>query len=164
MELRDAAPGDYPEILRLNRQALPHVNDISPQMLEELAGQSLLMPVVRVAGRLAGFVIVLDETARYGSPNFQYFRRCYPSFAYVDRIVVADPFRRQGLSSALYGHVARGCAGCKPVLTCEVNLQPPNPGSLAFHEAAGFRAVGVQDTEGGAKTVQLMAKTLPWAA
>ena len=42
-------------------------------------------------------------------------------------------------------------------VTCEVNLQPPNPRSLSFHERLGFREVGRQSTKGGAFTVILMA-------
>jgi predicted GNAT superfamily acetyltransferase len=42
-------------------------------------------------------------------------------------------------------------------VTCEVNLDPPNPRSLAFHERLGFREVGRQATKGGAFTVVLLA-------
>jgi predicted GNAT superfamily acetyltransferase len=42
-------------------------------------------------------------------------------------------------------------------VTCEVNLDPPNPGSEAFHARLGFKQVGVQSTKGGAVTVSLLA-------
>ena len=45
-------------------------------------------------------------------------------------------------------------------MTCEVNLRPPNPGSMAFHRAMGFDEVGTQNTEGGSKTVSLLVKRL----
>ena len=45
-------------------------------------------------------------------------------------------------------------SGC---ITCEVNTRPANPDSMAFHERLGFREVGRQQTEGGAKEVALLA-------
>ena len=41
-------------------------------------------------------------------------------------------------------------------VVCEVNLDPPNPGSDAFHERLGFRVVDEQDT--GDKRVALMVR------
>ena len=46
-----------------------------------------------------------------------------------------------------------------PVLLCEVNLVPPNEGSLRFHARQGFEPVGTLDTTGG-KTVSLLAREL----
>jgi Predicted acetyltransferase, GNAT superfamily len=51
------------------------------------------------------------------------------------------------------------CLGASAV-TCEVNLEPPNPGSLAFHHREGFRDLDTQATKGGAVVVQLMAKEI----
>jgi hypothetical protein len=45
------------------------------------------------------------------------------------------------------------------VLTCEVNLRPPNEGSLRFHRRLGFREVGRQETPYGA-LVTLLALDL----
>ena len=41
-----------------------------------------------------------------------------------------------------------------------MNLRPRNEVSLAFHDTMGFTSVGEQDTEGGAKTVVMLARTL----
>ena len=51
-------------------------------------------------------------------------------------------------------------AAARPLLACEVNEQPPNPASMAFHERFGFAAVGRQETEGGTKQVALMEMPL----
>jgi predicted GNAT superfamily acetyltransferase len=45
-------------------------------------------------------------------------------------------------------------------VTCEVNLDPPNPESLAFHARLGFARVGEQETKGGSVTVALLAAEL----
>ncbi len=111
-------------------------------------------------GAVAGFLLALPETADYDSMNFGWFKRSYPAFVYIDRIVVSGHHRRAGIGAALYADLSRHVpAGC-PLLTCEVNLRPPNPSSLAFHGRMGFAPVGEQDTEGGSKRVCLMAKPL----
>ena len=46
----------------------------------------------------------------------------------------------------------------QPVLTLEVNLDPPNEPSLAFHARRGFVEVGQRDS--GGHLVSLMAKPL----
>jgi hypothetical protein len=48
---------------------------------------------------------------------------------------------------------------CAPLLTCEVNLNPPNLGSIRFHNRIGFREVGQQDSKPGL-TVSMLAKKL----
>ena len=45
-------------------------------------------------------------------------------------------------------------------VTCEVNLEPPNPASLAFHARLGFRQVGEQVTKGGSVRVALLARAV----
>jgi len=51
----------------------------------------------------------------------------------------------------------------RTLVTCEVNLHPPNPGSLRFHEGLGFRALGEQETglgsDGMPKRVRLMGRS-----
>ena len=42
-------------------------------------------------------------------------------------------------------------------MTAEVNVDPPNPVSSAFHESMGFAEVGRQQTYGGSVTVALLA-------
>lgn len=164
-----ATPADYVEILALNEAAIPAVNSIPESKLAALHRQSTYLGVARTGGgegggggegEIAGFLLALPETADYDSMNFGYFKRSYPAFVYIDRIVVSDRIRRAGVGAALYADLARHVpAGC-PLLTCEVNLRPPNPTSLKFHERMGFAPVGEQDTEGGQKRVCLMAKPL----
>jgi hypothetical protein len=158
-----AVPSDYPAILNLNDDAVPHVNSIPEARLAYLHGQSLYLGVARGGTRgeaAAGFLLALSEAAVYDSENFGYFKRHYPRFVYIDRIVVGADFRRAGVGAALYADLVRHLpAGC-PLLTCEVNVRPANPESLAFHYKLGFEPVGEQETGGGAKRVCLLAKPL----
>lgn len=149
---------DYQQILALNEEAIPAVNRIDQQALETLHAQSRVLIAARAADRLAGFLLALDESARYDSLNFQYFRRHYPQFVYVDRIVVDPAFRSQGIGTGLYRTLFELVSGA-PRITCEVNVEPPNPGSLAFHSELGFQIVDHQDTDGGRKRVALMVRS-----
>lgn len=156
-----ARASDYAALLALNDAALPHVNSIPLAKLEHLHRQSVYLGVAHdAAGATAGFLLALTETADYDSMNFGYFQRSYARFVYVDRIVVSAAHRRLGVGAALYADLARQLAADCPVLTCEVNIRPPNPGSMAFHRQMGFEPVGEQDTEGGEKRVCLLAKRL----
>jgi predicted GNAT superfamily acetyltransferase len=84
-----------------------------------------------------------DERAAYESVNYRWFHARYPRFVYVDRVVVAAAARGRGYARTLYTELFRIAreAGHQ-IITCEVNLVPPNPGSDAFHAALGFSEVG----------------------
>ena len=147
-------------MLELNEGAVPHVNSLSAEVLRELGEQAFYFRMARTdQGRVAGFLLALAESAVYGSPNFTWFQARYERFAYIDRVVVDPAFRRAGIARRLYEDLEREAAS-REWLTCEVNLRPPNPGSIEFHQRLGFREVGQQDTEGGAKRVALLAKRL----
>lgn len=106
------------------------------------------------------FLIAFDETATYESPNFAWFQTRYPTFAYIDRIITAETARGRGYARALYEHLFNQArAKGKPVITCEVNIDPPNPGSDAFHARMGFEEVGTGVLKNG-KIVRYMAKGL----
>jgi len=75
----------------------------------------------------------------YDSPNYGWFAARYPRFVYVDRIAVDAGHRGAGLARRLYDEVVavarrRGC----DLVCAEVNVQPRNEASLAFHARYGF--------------------------
>ena len=105
------------------------------------------------------FLIGFREGAAYDSPNFLWHRDRFDRFLYVDRIAVAATHRRRGLAAALYEDLFRFAreTGAERVV-CEVNSDPPNLASDAFHERLGFAAVGEAVLEGRGKTVRYLAK------
>ncbi|MGJ4940940.1 GNAT family N-acetyltransferase [Bradyrhizobium sp. HKCCYLS1011] len=113
-------------------------------------------------GEADALLIALDQNAVYDNPNFHWFRARYPRFVYVDRIVVAPSARGRGLARQLYDAlIGKATAGGRERIVCEVNLDPPNPRSDAFHAALGFTEVGRAGIHGGAKTVRYLARDLP---
>jgi len=105
--------------------------------------------------------MAFDEGADYDSPNYLWFRERHSRFVYVDRIVVDPAMRKRGLAHLLYEDLFRHAAEAgHDRIVCEVNSNPPNPASDAFHEALGFVEVGDAAIHGGAKTVRYLARLL----
>ena len=161
--IREVAPEELDVVLRMNEMAVPHVNSLAMEEMRDLRNQAAYFRVATTGdpGSLDAFLIGLTPDAKYDSPNFLWFCRNYPSFAYIDRIAVAERARRHGLASALYEDFERHFSGRFPMLACEVNLRPSNPASMKFHLRHGFRQVGAQVIDNGAKEVAMMVKVLP---
>ena len=146
---------DLDWVLALNRA---HEAELSPL---DRGGLAHLVDEAAYAKTLAGgaFLIAFAPAADYDSPNFLWFRDRYESFLYIDRIAVAATHRRQGLAAALYQDLfADAAARGFPRVVCEVNADPPNPGSDAFHAAQGFAEVGAATLAGRGKTVRYFAR------
>ncbi|WP_127523449.1 GNAT family N-acetyltransferase [Mesorhizobium sp. Z1-4] len=111
--------------------------------------------------RAAALLIAFDQTADYDSPNFGWFRERYARFVYVDRIVVDAGHQGRGLARRLYeGLFQKAQAAGHDRVVCEVNSQPPNPESDAFHARLGFEEVGRADLQHGAKSVRYLMRLL----
>jgi len=152
---------DFPALLALNEDCVPHVNSIDTAQMARFLGQSAAFFQMREDEKLAGFVIALGEGVDYDSPNYTWFGKHAAEFMYIDRIMVHPDFRRRGVARLMYAELTWKAlnAGCAR-LCCEVNLQPPNPDSLALHQQLGFSQVGSQQTTQGTKEVALLVKEL----
>ena len=144
-------------MLALNQAHKAETSDLTAPVFDHLVATAFYARGIAPA---EAFLIAFDETADYGSPNFHYFRERYPSFAYIDRIITAAHARGKGYARRLYEDMfdlAR--AAGKPMVCCEVNADPPNPGSDAFHARLGFTVVGTASLDNG-KTVRYLIKPL----
>ena len=150
---------DYEAVLELNANSVPHVNLISESELQWFVDNAALACVAKIDNSLAGLLIGLRPGTSYASPNYKWFCENIEDFVYVDRVAVAESARRKGVADSLYKYFADSQAGA-PVMTCEVNIRPPNPGSMLFHERMGFRQIGSLESEQGKKEVALMEKRL----
>lgn len=157
-DLRPVEGADLEAVLALNQAHVPAVGDLDLAGLASLAELAETAVVAEVAGQVVGFVIALPPGVDYASPNYRWFSQRYDAFVYVDRVAVGASQQRRGIGRALYEAVAS--ATTAPVFCCEVNLRPRNEVSLRFHDRLGFRAVGEQETERGAKRVVLLARSL----
>ena len=160
MQVSDVTAADLDQVLALNEACVPHVNSLDIEALQWFAEVAPYFRLVRADGRLAGFLIGLGPGLDYASPNYRYFADKHAQFGYVDRVAVAAEARRLGVGSLLYDDYAETLRGTVPVMTCEVNIRPPNQSSMTYHERHGFVCVATQETEGGRKKVALLEKPL----
>jgi predicted GNAT superfamily acetyltransferase len=161
--IRDATDADLPAILALNNACVPEVTPITLPALRALVAGAPYVRVVERDGAVAGVLLGLSEQASYASPNFQWFKARYPRFFYIDRVMVAADARRTGVGRQLYADVeAHARRAGHALLTCEVNLRPPNLPSISFHRQCGFAAVGTLEgaSAGSDKAVTMLAKDL----
>ncbi|MCR6658409.1 MAG: GNAT family N-acetyltransferase [Asticcacaulis sp.] len=125
---------------RLNEDHATELSSLSRQGLEHLIGAAFFAATVDEGD---GLVIACDQNTPYDSPNFLWFKARYPRFVYVDRVAVSASRRGEGLARQLYEDVfAAARAAGHDCIVCEVNYDPPNPASDAFHEKLGFTEVG----------------------
>jgi len=160
MIIRETSTNDLGAALALNNANVPDLNELDPAEIGRLVSISHTALTAEVDGEFAGFCIVFAPGADYGSLNYGWFSRTYDDFAYLDRIAVHPSFRRDGIGRAFYAELIGRLTGQFPLLTCEVNVRPRNDASLSFHHSIGFREVAQQDTDGGDKTVSLLAMPL----
>lgn len=155
MNIRPARHSDLTSIRELNEAVLPHVNSIPIADFEYFLKISSYFLVAEEGDQtISGFLIVLGPGQKYDSENYRYFSERYSSFDYVDRIVIGEDHRGKGYGSEFYNYLSAHSK--EERITCEVNLEPPNPGSIAFHQKIGFKEVNQQFSEGGKKKVSLM--------
>jgi len=145
-------------VLALNNAHAIELSWLEPEHLGTLIGQAFY---ARRIGAVDAFLLAFDQAAQYDSPNYLWFRERYPRFVYIDRVVVEPLARRRGYARLLYAdlllHARR--AG-HHLVGCEVNSDPPNPASDAFHAALQFAEIGTASIHGGAKTVRYLARTI----
>ena len=157
--LRRVEDPDLTAVLQLNAASVPAVNNVDLEQMRWFAANAAYFSVALHRGRFAGFLIGMRPGTSYASPNYQWFCDTYDDFGYIDRIAIAEDARRLGLASRLYRDFEASLPAGVGVLTCEVNIVPPNESSMRFHERYGFRTVGTQTLDGGRKEVALMAKS-----
>lgn len=158
MLVREAVAHEHAALLALNNGATPHVNALTTGQFAWLAEHADYLRIAEDESGIAGFVLALRPGLDYWSLNYRWFAERYRDFLYLDRVVVAERARRHGVGKALYEDLAAFARDRWSRITLEVNVRPPNPGSLAFHERMGFRHVGVREEDGGEKSVALMEK------
>lgn len=156
--LRPLTPGDATVVLAINEASVHHLAPLDEAEYRWFLDAAALALGAVIDGEVVGFVLVLDPGVAYASRNYAWFSERYDAFAYLDRVAIDARARRRGVGNAIYDFVEQHASQRGAPLLLEVNIEPPNHASLAFHAARGFEEVGTLAHDDGAKVVQLMAK------
>ena len=159
--IRPAEAGDFAAILALNVAWVHYSSPLDEAALGDLHAQAAYHRVAEVDRCIVGFLLAVGPGQGYESPNYRWFAARSDDFLYIDRVVVAGGHQGTGVGGALYDDVTAWAARHGfGRLVCEVNVEPANPVSDAFHERFGFVEVGAQWVAGGTKRVSLRELTL----
>jgi predicted GNAT superfamily acetyltransferase len=163
MEVREASDRDLPALVEANNLLAPAVNALPPDEFSRLVGLSVWTRVIGPIGEPTAALLALEGPGLdYPSENYAWFSARHDRFLYVDRVFVVPTAQVTGLGGMLYRSlISWGAGEGYRVLCAEVNLEPPNPGSLRFHAEHDFRAVGEQSTKGGSVKVRMLERSLP---
>ena len=158
MILREVEYRDLERILELNEESVHFLSPLTMDKLERLWDQSEMLSVVECDGAVEAFVLTIREGKDYDSLNYLWFSKDYEKFLYIDRVVVSERMKGKGLGTMLYKSVFEHAREMGvPYVTAEIDINPPNFGSLKFHERFGFKEVGRQAVADGKKVVSLQA-------
>lgn len=162
--VRPLTPRDFDRVLELNEANVPAVGSLDASRLAAIISESPIALVVEVDQTVVGFCLVLSADATYDSVNFGWFAERYDDHMYLDRVAFDADFQGRSLGTLVYAEVERLLYSFDGVnrLTLEINVDPPNEQSLAFHSRRGFVEVGQQDTPYGIR-VSMQQRELPKA-
>lgn len=159
--VRDVRKSELDSVVALNNAAGTTILPFDATRVAAFFDSASYFRVIEIDGHLAGFLLALTSDAEYQSSNFLWFRERYPEFVYIDRIVVARPYRGLGLGRVFYADVVSHAEVRVPVIACEVFLEPRDDISVLFHGSFGFREVGQQVMASVNRRVSLLARDLP---
>jgi predicted GNAT superfamily acetyltransferase len=160
--VRPAHAEDFDAILRINSQSAPHVAKLDAQDLQRLVKLASVAWVAQSPTGIAGYLLGMASYDDYDGEEFGCFvSRLDQTFLHVDQVAVGSNARRANIASQLYEHLVQWSLKrniC--VLCCGVNLVPPNPVSMEFHQQRGFEKLDELRTSDG-QLVALLCKLIP---
>ncbi len=160
LSVRDARPADRAAIEAINAEGQPGVTPFEPGEVERCIARATHFRVAEQAGEPCGYLLAFGAGFAAIGDEYAWFSARHAAFLYVDQVAVARASWRRGAGAALYADLERAArAGGIDLLACEVNLEPPNARSLAFHAAQGFHEAGRMRVSDG-RFVALLERAL----
>jgi predicted GNAT superfamily acetyltransferase len=152
--IRDLRDADVAFVLTLNKELEWAAAPMDADRLSMLRREGERLVVVDDVEGPVAFAITLRPGTSYDSVNYLWFCEHYDDFLYLDRIMVSDHARRRGIASLVYDAMEDHARPFRRMV-CEVNSDPPNPASLAFHTGRGYLTRGHQRMPDGHEVVLL---------
>ena len=150
--VRNIEIADLLRVLDINNANTPGVSELTLSELETDIKNCLhALAIDNEHGEVCAFCITFAQDAPDAGANHRWFAERYESFVYLDRIAIDFNHQNRGLGALLYQAVEQHMldSATHSLLCCEVNLEPPNPGSLRFHKRIGFTEVGQHSPQQG---------------
>ncbi|MEQ9618354.1 MAG: GNAT family N-acetyltransferase [Deltaproteobacteria bacterium] len=151
---------DRDSIFNINRSALKGVSEMDSKYYDLLVAESAIFRVIEVNEETVGYVCALTREAAYYGEEFLWFQKHITgNFLYIDQVAISKPFRYKGLGKRLYSDLEELSRQINiTTLVCEVNYEPFNVESQAFHHQLGFIEIDRISTRG--IVVSLLVKKL----
>jgi predicted GNAT superfamily acetyltransferase len=158
--IRPLSTTDLGRVHAINEANVPAVGSVDLDRLQFLVDEAPIALVADVDSVVVGFCLVLAPGSGYDSSNYRWFAEHDDTAWYLDRVAFDPQARRRGLGTRMYAEVERRLVlhGVRR-LGLEVNSEPPNVGSLAFHADRGFTELERRMTPYGIE-VAMMIKHL----
>ena len=160
--VRNIEIADLARVLEVNNANTPGVSELTMAELESDLNNSLhAFAIDNEHDEVCAFCITFAPDAPDAGANHRWFAERFESFVYLDRIAIDSNHQNRGLGALLYQSVEQHMLNSAEhsLLCCEVNLEPPNPGSIRFHKRIGFTEVGQHSHEQG-YVVSLLQKVV----
>lgn len=144
--IRKAEKKDYTQILKLNQKDVEMLSPLDDSLLSKMDELSEIFQVIEQEDRIVAFILAFKDGCNYWSDNYRWFLDNYTNFIYIDRIVIDENYRKQGLASKLYENVCDYAQkNSYNILCAEIDIEPEyNYPSISFHRKMGFREVGTR--------------------
>lgn len=160
IQIREVRESELDTVLALNNAAGPSILPLTLEQLRFCFEEAAYFRVAESGSRIVGFLIAFDENSHYASSNYRWLKARYPEFIYIDRVVIASAQRGGGVGRIFYADVTSFAEVRKPLLTCEVFLEPRNDTALVFHGTYGFQEVGQRVMDENGLRVSMLVKEL----
>ena len=146
--------GDEMAVLAMNGLAEQVTSPLDAERFSALFAVSDLKQVAELDGEPVGFVLAITGGKPFENQNYRWFTRWFTEraghFIYIDRVIVSPACQGQGVGRAFYAAVFDAARQSRIAHVCaEMDLEPPNHGSLHFHRKLGFTEIGTRDVESG---------------
>jgi len=160
ISIRQAQREHLRDMLAINTESAPGVSLLTSGDLNHIVQTASVTWVALVNEQVAGYTIAFTPSAAYEGEEFGWFQSRVRDFLYVDQIAVSASQRSRGIGAVLYEKLEQFAERNQLwSLVCEVNMNPPNPGSMAFHQRRGFTEIERLGTADG-RHVALLHKRL----
>lgn len=156
IEIVPATEQDTDYILSQNAENVHYLSPLDAATVHQIPAQGGSVSILWNKEHRVGFLISYGANGSYESVNYQWFQQRLKAFRYVDRIVIDQAYRGRGFGDSCYQSLIDQCRRENLFwLTAEIDIEPSNPGSLAFHQKHGFVEAGQQKVQNGKKRVSL---------